>query len=107
MKNLSYKDFFGKEYTHEESLSQDVKGYLVNIFAEENNVSEKSFEQYDQLIAKVNDLYTPEVANEALELYSDGKRIKFISEYLYDKLKLTTSVNEGVIISFGEFSKKN
>lgn len=107
MKNLSYKDFFGKEYTHEESLSQDVKGYMVNIFAEENNVSEKSFQQYDELIAKVNSLFTQEVANEALELYSNGKRIKYISEYLYDKLKSASSLNESVIVSFGEFTKKN
>ena len=106
MRDLSYKTIFGKTYTHEESLIQNVRDAFVNILAEENNVSEKSFKQYDKIIEEAKELITDDVTNEVVELYSNGKRIKYIAEYLYDKLK-NTNINESIIVKFGEFNKKS
>jgi hypothetical protein len=51
--DMSYKSFFGKEVSHQESLKESLISELVNIVTEEQGISEKAFSAYDEAIAKV------------------------------------------------------
>ena len=77
-KDLSYVDFFGKKVEHNESLRK-------NIITEENNISEKSFGEYQKVIDLVNFKFNDEMFKKSLDLYNNGKRINYISEVIYDE----------------------
>lgn len=112
MKDLSYQNLFGdiKKVKHEDALKERVIGNIINIIAEENKVSEKSFEAYDKIIKNVNNNFTNEMFNISNQMYNDGKRLRYISEILYDKYFKTTKVEENNVITFTNFlteSKKD
>lgn len=114
MKDLSYKKFFGNEIvSHEDALKEKVKSYLIDIITEENNISEKSFKTYDEVIKKVNNNFTKEMFNITNNMYNEGKRLGYISEFLYDNyykqktknLYVKPSKIENEIITFDDFLK--
>jgi phosphopantothenoylcysteine synthetase/decarboxylase len=84
-KDLSYKDFFGKEVSHIESLKDSVISHIIEIIRSENNVSEKSFSEYDKIIKSVKDNFNNDMLEKSKILYNQGKRIEYISEILYDE----------------------
>ena len=84
-KDLSYKDFFGKEVSHIESLKDSVISHIIEIIRSENNVSEKSFSEYHKIIKSVKDNFNNDMLEKSKILYNQGKRIEYISEILYDE----------------------
>ena len=85
MKDLSYKDYFTKELVpHEVALKNNIKFAVIEIIREENKVSEKSFNLYDQIINFVNENFNDDCFYLVNELYNKNKRVNFIAEYLYD-----------------------
>ena len=84
-KELSYKDFFGKEVSHIESLKMSVISHIIEIIRSENNVSEKSFSEYEKIIKSVKDNFNNDMLEKSKILYNQGKRIEYISEILYDE----------------------
>jgi hypothetical protein len=112
MKDLSYQNLFGdkKRVNHEDALKERVIGIIVDIIADENKVSEKSFNKYDEIIKTVNNSYSEEMFNISNQMYNEGKRLKYISEYLYDKYFKMNALKENTIIKFTNFineSKKS
>ena len=104
MKNLSYTTFFGnKKVTHEEALKERIIGFIIDIIADENKVSEKSFKQYDEIIKEVNNNFNEEMFNISEKFYNEGKRLRYISEYLYDKYFKINTLQESKIITFRNF----
>lgn len=105
MKNLAYETIFGKKHTHEEALKSMIIGSLSEIIREENNVSEKDFQKYEQIITQSNDIITHEVFETISEMYNSGKRVQYIAEYIYDTHTINKAlVNEGVILNFDKFT---
>lgn len=84
-KDLSYKDFFGKEVSHIESLKERVINNIIEIIRYENKISEKSFSEYDKIIKLVKDNFNNDMLEKSKILYNQGKRIEYISEILYDE----------------------
>lgn len=83
-KDLSYS-FLGKNVSHIDSLTSNIRNSIIEIIREEKGVSEKSFKQYDEIINFVKEKFNEEMKNESIELYNNGKRIDYIAEMLYDK----------------------
>jgi hypothetical protein len=84
-KDLSYKDFFGKKVSHMESLKDSVINHIIEIIRYENNISEKSFSEYDKIIKTVKDNFNNDMLEKSKSLYNQGERIEYISEILYDE----------------------
>ena len=84
-KDLSYIDFFGKKVEHNESLRKNIVDSIVNIITEENNISEKSFGEYQKVIDLVKSKFNDDMLKNALDMYNSGKRISYISEVIYDE----------------------
>ena len=84
-KDLSYIDFFGKKIEHNESLRKNIIDSIVNIITEENNISEKSFGEYQKVIDLVKSKFNDDMFKSALDMYNNGKRINYISEIIYDE----------------------
>ena len=84
-KDLSYIDFFGKKVEHNESLRKNIVDSIVNIITEENNISEKSFGEYQKVIDLVKSKFNDDMFKNALDMYNSGKRISYISEVIYDE----------------------
>jgi hypothetical protein len=85
--NMRYKDFFGKEISHNEALQKFFRDTLVNIIVDERGISEKSFSMYDDVINEVkvlcdNNPYIYEMAN---KFYNQKRRINLLAEQIYDK----------------------
>jgi hypothetical protein len=105
MKNLAYETIFGKKYTHEEALKSMIIGSLSDIIREENNVSEKDFQKYDQVITQSNDIITHDVLETISDMYNSGKRVQYIAEYIYDThINTNQLVTECVILNFDKFT---
>ena len=83
--DLSYIDFFGKKVEHNESLRKNIVDSIVNIITEENNISEKSFGEYQKVIDLVKSKFNDDMFKSALDMYNSGKRINYISEIIYDE----------------------
>lgn len=84
-KDLSYIDFFGKKIEHNESLRKNIIDSIVNIITEENNISEKSFGEYQKIIDLVKFKFNDDMFKRSLDMYNNGKRINYISEIIYDE----------------------
>ena len=84
-KDLSYTSFFGKKISHNDTLKDSICNNIIEIIREENNISEKSFKEYDKIVNDVKSKFNEIMLNESKKLYNKGKRIKYISEILYDK----------------------
>jgi len=104
MKNLAYETIFGRKYTHEESLKAMISGSLSDIIREENNISEKDFAKYDQIIKQTDEIITDDVFEFINDMYNNGKRVKYIAEHIYDTyINKTDSLNQDSILNFGSF----
>lgn len=112
MKDLSYQNLWGdkKKISHVDALKERVIGNIIDIIADENKVSEKSFEAYDKIIKNVNDNFSNEMFNLSKQMYNEGKRLSYISEFLYDKYFKLNKIEENKVITFTNFlteSKKD
>ena len=83
--DMSYTDFFGKKVSHGEAFRQSVRDGIVNIVQDENGIHEKDFTRIDEAIEQVKGQMTPEMYAEANEMYLAGKRMRYITEMIYDK----------------------
>jgi hypothetical protein len=106
MKDLSYNKFFGGKVSHKDALKERIKGFITDIVMDENKVSEKSFEQVDKIIKEVNDSFTKQMFDVSIDMYNNGKRIRYISEFLFDTYLNTvnengTSATGGAAIGMG------
>lgn len=84
-KDLSYIDFFGNKVEHNESFKKMVMDSVINIITEENNISEKSFGEYQKIIDLVKSKFNDDMFKRSLDMYNNGKRINYISEIIYDE----------------------
>ena len=84
--DLSWENIFGKKYTHEETLKKNVIDGLVRILMEENELSEKSFKQIDEIVKKVKEKIDDNILEDAEIHLQSGKRMNLFYEILYDKL---------------------
>ena len=95
MKDLSYTTFFNKEkVSHAKALRERIISSIIQIITEEKGISEKSFTIYDEVMADVNNRFNDDMFNISNDMYNDDKRIKYISEYLYDKFFKEPKINE-------------
>lgn len=85
--DMSYTDFFGKNVTHDEALQKRVRSLITNIITDELGISEKSFKQYDNVIEDVKTVCdkNTEIYEKANEYYSNGKRLQYVAEIIYDE----------------------
>ena len=110
MKDLSYKKFFGGEVVpHEKAILEYLRGGLISIIQDENNVSEKSFGKMDEIIKFVEDFISDNQEKLLIisdDMYKKGKRLNFIYETIYDmykdKIKMD-SLNESIVYRFKDF----
>lgn len=105
MKDLSYTTIFPNKKTisHEESLKEKVKSNIVHIIMEENKISEKAFSKFDQVINLVKDKFSEEMLKFALNEYESGKRLKYISEILYNDYFKNEPLNETKVSKYKDF----
>ncbi len=83
--SLEYKDFFGKEVSHNEAIEKQLKGILIHIIMDDLKISEKSFTEVDKIIERVNKVYSLDFNELANEYYNLNKRLKLLAEEIYDK----------------------
>ena len=84
---MEYTSFFGKKVSHESALQKRIRDLISNIIMDELKISEKSFKQYDQVIEIVKDVCgkNEKIYEESEEYYTDGKRLNFLAEKVYDE----------------------
>jgi len=85
--SMAYKDFFGKQISHEEALHKSIRDDILDIVCEVNYISEKDFKKIDLIIKKVKEIceVNPEIYEKAEEFYSKGKRLELLAEEMYEK----------------------
>lgn len=85
--NMGYRDFFGKEISHENALQKTIRDLVVGIITEERGISEKSFSLYDSVIEEVKELFdkNPNIYVEAQKCYENNKRLNLLAEEIYQK----------------------
>ncbi len=91
---LEYTDFFGKQVSHNEALLSRVKGYLIDILQEENQVSEKDFTRMDEIMKEAKDFVQKDttIIDEATKYYESNRRLKLLAELLYEKMKSNETI---------------
>lgn len=103
MKDLSHKTIFGKEVSHEEELRSRIKSQIVHILMDEESVSEKSFGKVDDIVNRVNSLFDNSMFLICEKMYSEGKRINYIAESIYDMYIKKSAISESVVTKFRDF----
>lgn len=103
MKDLSHKTIFGKEVSHEDELKSRIKSKIVNIIMDEESVSEKSFSKVDDIVNRVNNIFDDSMFKLSEKMYSEGKRINYIAESIYDTYIKNSAISESVITKFKDF----
>lgn len=85
--NMRYRDFFGKEISHENALQKRIRDLIVGIIVEERGISEKSFSLYDSVIDEVKEICdrNPNIYEEAQKYYENGQRLNLLAEDIYQK----------------------
>lgn len=84
--DLSWENIFGEKYTHNETLKKKVIDGLVHILMEENKISEKSFNQIDEIVDEVREKIDDDILQNAENHLQSGKRMQLFYEILYDEL---------------------
>ncbi len=106
-RNLSYKNIFGQEYTHLESLRDKIVNGVIHIEMDENHISEKSFRELDQLRDRIESIITDKIIEDADQLFQSGKRIRYISEKIWDETlnKIPQGISENLVEKFHQYNK--
>ncbi|MBW2998756.1 hypothetical protein KY321_04410 [Candidatus Woesearchaeota archaeon] len=83
--SMAYKDFFGKEISHEQALQKRIKDSISDVIMEERGISEKAFSDLDSVRNEVEKICSekPEIYEKAEEYYQSGKRLAWLAEEIY------------------------
>ena len=84
-KDLSYTDFFNKKIDHKEAFLKYLKSGLYEIIMDEENISEKSFSETDEVIEKVDKKLIHIDLLKYEKMYNQGKRLQYICEIIFDE----------------------
>lgn len=81
--NENFYSYFGMK---EPTFEDNIRSYVVEIVREVKHVSEKSFQQYDEIIKQVKDLFksNTEIKKTINEFKEKGYRKQFIAEHIYE-----------------------
>jgi len=85
--NMGYRDFLGREISHNEALQKRIRDLIVGVVVEERGISEKSFSLYDSVINEVKEICDkhPDIYTEAEKYYEKNKRLNLLAEEVYQK----------------------
>jgi hypothetical protein len=79
--------FFGGMKIPKETFKSKVKNCIMDILMEENQVSEKSFSQLDELKEHLKDVFkeNPEFNSIINQMEKNRSRVEFVAETVYSK----------------------